>query len=93
MKKSILSIIFTLVLLLSVFTGCSGETENSPGKTDNSVQSGANDIVSENNDPAAGTEELGPAPDYSDFAMPEETDKLVVYIGEFANFLHFFIVI
>ena len=79
MKTRVISLILTLALLFSAFAGCSGETENSPGMTDNSVQSGADDILSENNHPASGTEGLYPAPDYSDFVMPEETDSLTVY--------------
>ena len=64
MKTRILSLMLTLALLLSAFTGCGGETETSTG----SGQS------SENGDAPAETE-----PDYSWFSMPEEIGKLEIY--------------
>ena len=87
MKKRILSFILTVTLLLSAFAGCSGGTESEPEKTDTLAQSGANNAVSENANPASGTaeeaKELYPTPDYSDFVMPEETDTLTIYGFDF----------
>ncbi len=89
MKNRILTLVLTLVLLLSALAGCGSKTGSPTGKTDTPAQSGTNAAVSENADPPSGgaeeAEELYPAPDYSDFEMPEETDKLVVYIGEFTS--------
>ncbi len=91
MKTRILSLILALVLLLSVLAGCESETTSTPsaqtGKTGKSGQTAA---PSDNRDPSAdspdaGAEEEEIVLDYSDFVMPEETNKLVVYIGEFAN--------
>lgn len=65
MKKRILSLMLTLILLLPAFTGCSEETK---------LPSGSSGERSENGNSPAETE-----PDYSDFVMPETTDTLTVY--------------
>ena len=95
MKKRILSLIFAFALLMSTFTGCDeepkpvpenigtsgntevlGETNASAPFGEDKTQSGNADSAPEVPEEAA---ELYPAPDYSDFVMPEETGTLIVY--------------
>ena len=92
MKKRILSIFLALTLLLSVLAGCGGDAPSAqPGTGTNALaQSGAptdgDKTPADTSDPATETpeesEETFPAPDYSNFVMPEETDTLVLYAAE-----------
>ena len=83
MKKRILSLTLSLVLLLSSFAGCG--MENSPADPGNGtpakMDAPANpdtpaDKPGEESEPA---EPEWPEPDYSDFVMPAETGELTVY--------------
>ena len=69
MKTRILSFMLVLVLLLSAFAGCGGETETAqePGTGGKPAQN------------TNGEETAEPEPDYSWFAFPEPTDNLVIY--------------
>ena len=71
MKSRLLSLLLAVDLLLPAFTGCSEETK---------LPSGSSGERSENGNSPAETE-----PDYSDFVMPEATDKLTVYGYGFAS--------
>ncbi len=83
---------FLLAALLTVGSvSCSGGSEPETGGStghapDNGAEAPADpDAPAENADSSSPAETEQPTPDYSDFVMPEETSRLVVYIGEFAN--------
>ncbi len=89
MKKRILSLTLSLVLLLASFAGCG--TENIPADPGNGTPAKTDAPA----DPDAPAEKPGeasepaepewPEPDYSDFVMPEETGELTVYGFEMIN--------
>ena len=94
MKKRILSLILTLIILLPALAGCGTENNKSdtgsaekPAQTGSTTQTNSNDVPGEtgSENATSGNSSLYPEPDYSDFVMPEETNKLVVYIGEFTS--------
>ena len=78
MKNRILSLTFSLVLLLSSFAGCG--TENSPADPGNNTPA-KTDVPSNSNAPGEdAAEPEWSEPDYSDFVMPGETGELVIYV-------------
>lgn len=91
LKRTLAALLAVLVLL--PLAGCGQEAQNTPGnaqtnageKTPTSGDKSGGDANTEENNEAgdsmenAETEPPYPVPDYSDFVMPEDTGKLVVY--------------